>query len=160
MDKLGLRLRMIEHRGQLTADQVTATSAEVTERLISLLDWSKVKNLHSYRSSDAWNEIRTEPFLALLKKSYPTMNIVVGPVARDSPLPASQFDVVLVPLLGFDDKCNRLGFGGGWYDKFLATQTGATMIGLAYDFQLVPELPTEQHDVRLSKVVTENRVYG
>lgn len=88
------------------------------------------------------------------------VNIEVGPAVKDSPLPNSQFDVVLVPLLGFDNKGNRLGFGGGWYDKFLSTQSSATTIGLAYDFQLVSELPIEPHDIRLSKVVTESRVYG
>lgn len=159
MNKLGLRLQMIERRGQLTADQVAAASVGVTSQLTGLLDWSKVGTLHSYESSDAWNEIRTEPFFEFLKRSYPAVHVTRGSTLKDGPIPGGQFDVVLVPLLGFDSKRNRLGFGGGWYDKFLATQLNAVTIGLAYDFQLVGKIPVEPHDVKLALVVTESGVY-
>jgi 5-formyltetrahydrofolate cyclo-ligase len=67
---------------------------------------------------------------------------------------------ILVPLVGFDKACHRLGYGKGLYDAFLAQTTGAVAIGLAYELQRVDgELPREEHDVALHAVVTNERVY-
>ena len=64
--------------------------------------------------------------------------------------------LILVPVLGFDRDCYRLGLGGGFYDRFLAGQASATTVGLAYDWAFVPEgLPREEHDVPLDRIVTD-----
>ena len=65
-------------------------------------------------------------------------------------------DVVLVPGLAFTRTGERLGQGGGWYDRFLPrVRPGCTAIGLAFDEQVVAELPTEPHDRRLDALVTD-----
>jgi 5-formyltetrahydrofolate cyclo-ligase len=69
-------------------------------------------------------------------------------------------DVVIVPLLGFTAKGHRLGQGGGHYDRWLAATPGVPALGLAWDCQLVDELPSEPHDVRLRGVITPTRFYG
>ena len=62
----------------------------------------------------------------------------------------------LVPGLAFTRTGHRLGYGGGWYDRLLAAAAPqARLFGIAYSFQVVDDLPTEPHDVRLSGVVTE-----
>ncbi|MBU3742187.1 MAG: 5-formyltetrahydrofolate cyclo-ligase [Candidatus Kapabacteria bacterium] len=66
--------------------------------------------------------------------------------------------VIIVPLLAFDVQCHRLGYGKGFYDAFLRDVTAPT-IGLAYEFQRVRSLPVESHDVALSCVATEQRLY-
>ena len=69
-------------------------------------------------------------------------------------------DVVLVPLVGFTADGHRLGQGGGHYDRWLAANPSVPALGLAWDCQLVDDLPTEPHDVRLRGVVTPTRFFG
>ena len=74
----------------------------------------------------------------------------------DGPEHRGHIDVVLVPGLAFGRDGSRLGYGGGYYDRFLATaQSRLTAIcGLGYEFQIVDSLPTEAHDMRLTHVAT------
>jgi 5-formyltetrahydrofolate cyclo-ligase len=66
-------------------------------------------------------------------------------------------DVVVLPGLAFTRAGDRLGQGGGWYDRFLtAVRADCTNIGVGFDVQLVDDLPIEAHDVRLDCVVTES----
>ena len=67
--------------------------------------------------------------------------------------------VVIVPGVAFDGKGNRLGRGGGWYDRLLKQVSGnAISLGLAYEFQIVEEVPADPWDQRLDYVITERRV--
>lgn len=63
-------------------------------------------------------------------------------------------ELIIVPSIALDPAGNRLGRGKGFYDRLLA-QTRATTIGVAYDFQLVPEVPAEPHDAPLDIIITE-----
>ncbi len=68
-------------------------------------------------------------------------------------------DVVLLPGSVFDEQGGRLGYGGGYYDRFLARETvRAIRIGLAYEQQVVRELPLLPHDQRVHILVTEQRI--
>lgn len=67
-------------------------------------------------------------------------------------------DLIIVPGLGFDNKLNRLGFGMGYYDKFLS-QEDIYKIGLCFDEQIVDSIPTESHDIKMDMIITKNRVY-
>lgn len=69
-------------------------------------------------------------------------------------------EVLFMPLVGFTAKGDRLGQGGGYYDRFLAAHPQTIAIGMAWDVQEVDELPTELHDMRLSAIVTPTRVLG
>ena len=69
-------------------------------------------------------------------------------------------DIVFVPLLGFTPAGDRIGQGGGHYDRWLADHEGVRSIGLAWDAQCVDILPTEPHDRRLNTIVTPTRIYG
>ncbi|WP_077356360.1 5-formyltetrahydrofolate cyclo-ligase [Brevundimonas sp. LM2] len=64
-------------------------------------------------------------------------------------------DLILTPLLAFDDLGGRLGQGGGYYDRTFAARPEAVRIGLAYAGQRVERLPMESHDIRLHGVLTE-----
>ncbi len=68
--------------------------------------------------------------------------------------------VLFMPLVGFTARGDRLGQGGGYYDRYLAAHPQTVAIGMAWDVQEVPELPTELHDIRLSAIVTPTRVLG
>ncbi len=67
----------------------------------------------------------------------------------------SRIDVVITPLVGFDASGNRLGMGGGYYDRFFQRQPQATRIGVAYAFQQVDELPTQPWDRAMHYCVTD-----
>lgn len=69
-------------------------------------------------------------------------------------------DVLFVPLVGFTAAGDRLGQGGGYYDRWLAQNPGRMTVGLAWDVQLCEHLATEPHDIALDCVVTPSRMYG
>ena len=73
--------------------------------------------------------------------------IADGPVARD------ETALVLMPGLAFDPQGHRIGYGGGFYDKFLAAEPNHPTLALCYDFQLLPELETEEHDIPVDTVL-------
>jgi len=67
--------------------------------------------------------------------------------------------LVIVPLLAFTERAERLGQGGGHYDRWLAANPDAVAVGLAWDCQLADELPMESHDRNLHAVVTPTRLF-
>lgn len=64
-----------------------------------------------------------------------------------------KIDVIIVPAVAFDRAGNRLGRGGGYYDRFLKKQPHATLIGVGYDFQLVDEVPVRKHDQKVHRII-------
>jgi len=78
---------------------------------------------------------------------------VLEPIAQAQVKP-EELDLVIVPGLAFDKKGNRLGRGKGCYDRFLCTLSDKTpSIGLAFDFQILPSVPTTDYDVGVKKVI-------
>lgn len=79
--------------------------------------------------------------------------------------PARHLDLILVPLVGFDSACNRIGMGGGYYDRTLAYLKARRfwrrprLIGVAHECQRIETIETRPWDVPLDAVVTERRVY-
>ena len=69
-------------------------------------------------------------------------------------------DVLFMPLVAFTADGDRLGQGGGFYDKWLGAHPDAIRIGMAWDMQEVPELPIEPHDMGLTAIVTPTRMIG
>jgi len=78
---------------------------------------------------------------------------VLEPVAEALVEP-KDVDLIIVPGLAFDKKCNRLGRGKGYYDRFLSKLSDKTpSIGLAFDFQILPLIPTTVRDVSVKKII-------
>ncbi|WP_435946191.1 5-formyltetrahydrofolate cyclo-ligase [Dryocola sp. BD586] len=77
-------------------------------------------------------------------------------------LPLDKLDVLITPLVAFDERGQRLGMGGGFYDRTLQNwrQHGLWPVGLAHDCQLVPSLPAEEWDIPLPAVVTPSKVWA
>jgi len=73
---------------------------------------------------------------------------------------ASRLDLVVVPGVAFDRRGHRLGHGKGYYDKLLVhVRPDALLVGLAFECQLFPEIPTRPHDVAMDRVITETAVH-
>jgi len=89
---------------------------------------------------------------------------VTGPGVREpiagKPIPVDFIDIVIVPGLGFTRSGFRIGRGMGFYDRFLATpEFIGISCGMAFEEQIVPELPVLDHDVPLNMLVTEQSVH-
>lgn len=70
--------------------------------------------------------------------------------------PLADIDMILVPGLGFDPTGRRLGRGKGFYDRILTPATGL-IVGMAFDWQMIEEIPTEGHDIPMHRIVTPSR---
>ena len=150
-----LRQRLEARRMELTADGVALASFLVQDRLRRVVDWPSLHSVHVYRSVAGWGELDTSELVAWIEGSWPEIEIVQPSLARDQAFPEQEFDLVVVPALGFDSDNNRLGLGGGWYDRFLAQQPQARKIGLAYAWALVEDgIPVESWDVKLDGIVS------
>ena len=83
---------------------------------------------------------------------------VLEPLASAPVIAPSEVDLVIVPGLAFDVRGHRLGYGRAFYDRLLPHMTKAFRLGLAYDFQVVMELPDDEHDIPMHAVATDQRV--
>ena len=70
-------------------------------------------------------------------------------------------DLIFVPLVGFDNNLNRLGYGGGFYDRYFEKNSNLkkiVKIGLAFSFQKIKKLPINKFDIKLDRVITEKKI--
>ena len=92
-------------------------------------------------------------------------NIMEPQVAQTEWISADQLDFVINPLVAFDERCNRIGVGGGFYDRTFAfaneprQASSVQLIGAAFELQKLPSIQPKEWDVRLDAVATESRVY-
>ena len=103
------------------------------------------------------------------KKWKPDDKLIKGRLGNLEPLENEKFilpQILVVPMLSFDKKLYRLGYGGGYYDKsinilknyFKKEKKFFTTIGLAYSIQEEKQIPRENHDMKLDYIITENEV--
>ena len=78
-------------------------------------------------------------------------------VSVDSVVLPNEIDLFIVPMLAFDQQMNRLGYGGGYYDKYLKHERGYT-IGIAYDLQMTNSMDVLDTDVPMKRIVTDIRL--
>ncbi len=78
--------------------------------------------------------------------------------ARRVVVPLEEIDVILIPAVAFDRSGRRVGYGGGYYDRFLPRVPRAARIGAAFACQIVPEVNADPHDIPAQRIVTENGV--
>lgn len=105
----------------------------------------------------------TGPERLTLHRADDERALVEGPFgllepSEDSPAVAPEdIDVAIVPGVAFDGMCRRIGHGGGYYDRLLGMMGRALTVGLAFDGQVLAEVPCEEHDVRVDVLVTPTR---
>ncbi len=76
-------------------------------------------------------------------------------------VPVAELDLIMVPGVAFDQRGGRTGHGKGYYDKLLEHARPETpLVALAFECQMFPEIPMQDHDVFMDKVVTEENVYA
>lgn len=83
---------------------------------------------------------------------------VPEPDARCEVIPPEEIDLILVPGTAFDRRMNRIGQGGGYYDRFLP-RTKALRVGICHDFALLDEIPAMAHDAKMDAMVTPSGLW-
>jgi 5-formyltetrahydrofolate cyclo-ligase len=128
----------------------------ICRKIFRDVDWNKVKRVCSYSPIAELKEVDVKPLLEAVEYKYPDIKIRLLSQKKNLKIPKTKFDLILVPCLAFDNNNYRLGWGGGFYDRFLAKQPQALKIGLCfYNGYVKNGLPHEPHDIALDKIVTE-----
>lgn len=167
-DKTELRRELKQRRLSLSEADRTLKSRAIVKRLKDLIDWSDVKTVHYFEPIRHLVEADISALVVFLEDNCPkaqlfTPRLIDGTwqmiSIKDKAAPKS-FDVIIVPALGFDpETLHRIGYGGGYYDKFLATQSGAKKIGVCFEAGKTGSIPVEPHDIPMDTVVTEQKIY-
>lgn len=185
MDKKQLRTYYKKLRSILTLDEIEERSLAIANQLLSVDIWSKTY-YHLFLSITEHNEINTEFILQILmgkdkeivisKMELETRNLIHYLLTENTKIkkgkfnvpepidgievPADKIEVVFVPLLAFDQKGNRVGYGKGFYDNFLSQCKKDTLkIGLSF-FEAEHKIDdVYTQDIPLDFCVTPNRIY-
>ncbi|MFQ5900854.1 MAG: 5-formyltetrahydrofolate cyclo-ligase [Thermodesulfobacteriota bacterium] len=178
-----IRKHCLKERLKLSSDEVLEKGIDIQNRFLELKEFRLSDSLALYAGFK--NEVMTDNiFRSSLEQGkrvfYPRVfidrrrlafyevsekeELSVGPYdipepTRKRSAPVSSFDLIVVPGVAFDIHGNRLGYGKGYYDKTLSAVDGdISVIGLAYEFQVLLEVPAFSHDIKVNKIVTEDRV--
>ncbi|UOY09185.1 5-formyltetrahydrofolate cyclo-ligase [Muricauda sp. SCSIO 64092] len=184
MHKKALRLDYRNKRNLLEPSIIDSSSLEIANQILHLPIW-QYTFYHIFLSITKNKELDTQPLLSILQgkdktivvpKTYPNGilrnyllldNTVIESNGLGIPEPkegieisADKLDVVFVPLLAFDKNGHRVGYGGGYYDRFLKNcRNDLIKVGLSF-FGPVEEITdSNTNDVRLTYCVTPNRIY-
>ena len=118
--------------------------------------WSKHKKV--YLPLIKGNDLELVRFEGVKKMKPEPIFGILEPTSEEK-IEISGIDLVIVPGVAFDASCNRMGRGKGYYDRLLS-ESVAAKIGVAYNFQIVDEVPVDQYDVPLNMVVTEKNIFN
>lgn len=181
MKKKQLREQMILERDRFSQSERESRSQLIVSQLVSLRAYQKAEVIFVYISFRS--EVDTHRFIKRAKEdgkriavpiSIPKDKVllpfeisglddlapgtwgILEPV-KDScrPVDSREIDLAVVPGLAFDHSFHRLGYGAGYYDRFLPSlRKDAVKLGIGYDFQLLDRLPVEKFDIPLDGVIT------
>ena len=83
---------------------------------------------------------------------------VPEPIGSEIPAAAGEIDTIILPMLGFDRTGGRIGYGAGYYDRFLSRNPDLRKIGIAFACQEVGSLPVDENDIRMDFIITEDGI--
>lgn len=184
-NKLALRKTLLKARDELSPHEVAEKSLCIQRRLMELEEYRHAQVLFTYCSRR--NEVDTRGLIHDALKSGKQVALplcvdetqmearsiisleadcvcgrfgIMEPVReKTSRVLLNQIDLFILPGVGFDLAGNRIGYGKGYFDRFLGSLNLAKpKVGLAYEIQICSSLLSEPHDIRVDKLVTEDRV--
>lgn len=184
--KARLRKQIFVERDALTAEERLEKSRRIEERLLQEPEYTASKFLLIFssfgsevlthdiirRSLEAGKRValpvidrktRTLDFFEVTNYDEdvaPNYMGILEPVAGRCPLVnIAEVDLMVQPGVGFDAEGNRMGYGGSFYDRFIVRHAfSAPRVAIAFDLQVRKEIPTEAHDAKVDKIVTDERV--
>jgi len=178
-EKDGLRKEIKERLSRLSEEVLKAKSAAIEKRFLESPEFNFSQSLLAYVSLPGEPETRgvIKRALELKKKVYAPKvegdyvcvcelsgldrlrpgRFGIHEPPGETRCDVREFDLVIVPGLAFDLHGNRLGRGGGFYDRLLSS-TNAEFIAFAFEEQVVKKVPVQEHDVRVHKIFTDERM--
>lgn len=175
MDKQALRKEIRDKKRAMTEAEIVAASQRLAELFVASEAYRQAKTIYGYLPYN--QEVRTVPMLeqaladgkrVAVPKCYgDEMRFIYledlsqvekgycgipEPIA-DEPIAEDETALVLMPGLAFDPQGHRMGYGGGFYDKFLEKEPNHPTIALCYEFQMLEHLETEAHDIPVDTVL-------
>lgn len=182
-EKQNIREKLLKKRSELKGGEYRSKSEQIIQRLKQQSEFQKASTVHCYVSINKRNEVNTHPLIKDLirqnkKLAVPVTNFEDGTLShiylenyedlkpnkwgvpepeRGEKANIEDFDLVIVPMVGGDPERNRIGYGKGFYDRFLRDIECLTL-GLLFDCCLVESVPTETFDISLDKCITETKV--
>ena len=175
MDKKELRRSIRERKRAMTEEEIVSRSEKLGVLFAQSEAYKNAKTIYGYLPYN--QEVRTVPILEQALKDGKKVAVpkvygdemkflylddltkvskgyagIPEPIA-DGPVADDETALVLMPGLAFDPQGHRIGYGGGFYDKFLAAEPNHPTLALCYEFQLLPELDTEEHDIPVDTVL-------
>ena len=182
-NKFFLRKSFKKQRSLLDTNQVKGLSKRIFENLLELNVWEK-SFYHLYLSNEINNEVETDEIVNLLfmknkrvfvpkilgkdllnieidnNTNYSLNHLGIREPISSNQKDASLLEVIFVPLLIFDKLGHRVGYGGGYYDKFLGNiKDDVLKIGLSLFDPIDKIQDIEKHDISLDYIITPKRVY-
>ena len=175
MDKSALRRQIREKKRAMSLEEIEARSARLGELFAKTDAYRNAKTIYGYMPYN--QEVRTVPILeqAIRDGKKVAVPKVYGDIMRfiyledltqvaksdmgipepvaDEPVANDETALVLMPGLAFDEQGHRIGYGGGFYDKFLNAEPDHPTVALCYDFQMFDHLDTEEFDIPVDKVI-------
>lgn len=179
-----LRSKYLQKRESLSEGTYLEKCNQIYQNTRKWVDTLNVNHIHCYLSMDQRNEVKTDPIIQWLIQNHFTVSVPVVNFEKNTlehyqissfgnfetnrwgvrePAPGSRvrrtepalFDVVFVPVVASDREKNRLGYGKGFYDRFLAG-TPARKAGLVFDMCIADEkLPAEYFDIKMDLLITD-----
>jgi 5-formyltetrahydrofolate cyclo-ligase len=154
--KAALRSEMMKRVRQITAEDRESFSEEICEQVLEMAEWAEAQ------TAVLFVPLPSEPIITPLKLDCDARKVVCVSIPQspkaeaDLHLPDS-IDLILVPGVAFSNDRQRLGRGGGFFDRLLAGRAAkAFKLGICFSFQIVDTMPVEGHDVVMDAVVTES----
>lgn len=182
--KLALRRSCLQIRDNLSRDYQLNTSKKICRLVQSIEEYRYAKHIGLYHANRGevsldllWQSAplqgkfcyfpaitneKTIDFLPVTPKTAFEPNrygIAEPKVSRDKAIAINELDLIIMPLVAFDNKGTRLGMGAGYYDRTLANNPNVLLVGVAYEFQHTFYIEPEPWDVKLHAVVTQHQVY-
>ena len=175
MDKQALRKQIRQQKRAMTPEQIEAASARLGELFLQSAQYRQAKTIYGYLPYN--QEVRTVPMLqqAIRDGKRVAVPKVYGDEMRfiyindfsrvekgyagipepvdNEPVADDPTALVLMPGLAFDPQGHRIGYGGGFYDRFLAAEPQHPTLALCYSFQVLPKLETEEFDIPVDCVL-------
>ncbi len=180
--KILLRRELLEKRNNLGPQYWSDKSNRIIKSLKNLQVFKQAEIIHCYVSMNQRNEVNTHPLIQDLltegkRVLVPITGFETGELKHtelntfDELVPnkwgvlepenymvsTQEPDVIVIPLLAADSQFNRLGYGKGFYDRFLKT-TNATKIGLLFDDFLMDNIPVDYFDEKLDILITDKKI--
>jgi 5,10-methenyltetrahydrofolate synthetase len=164
-----LRKLLQQARLNLTPEDRAKKSTTIAEKLLQAVNWPVNPEVHCFEPIMRLGEVDLVDFVVALQADEADIRVYTSrklggewqivSADTDKPVVIPKFDVIIVPMLGFDTSLHRVGYGGGYYDRLLASQPNAQKIGVCYEKGRVEQIPTEPHDIPLNMIITESHIY-